>query len=91
MLAAELFAAQGALMHACAVLGLDVVEHAAFVRVGKATGGAHEPVHTQHHQHLQQVVLILIESFIKDYLWMIRCSVLKQRELIHSLLDKKSK
>ncbi len=64
MLAVELFAAQRAFVHACAVLGLDVVEHAALVRVGEAAGRAHELVHPQHHQHLQQVVLILIESFI---------------------------
>ena len=67
VLAVELFGAQAALVHACAVLRLDVVEHAALVRVGEAAGRAHELVHPQHNQHLQQVFLILIESFRKHY------------------------
>ena len=57
MPATKLFAAQATLHHTSAVLRLDVVEHAALVRVGEATGRAHEMVDTKNNHHFQQVVL----------------------------------
>lgn len=60
MPAIELFTTQATLHHTGAVLRLDVVEHAALVRVGEATGRAHELVDAQHNHHFQQVVLKVI-------------------------------
>jgi hypothetical protein len=63
MLAIELLGTEAALHYTGAVLGLDVVEHTALVRVGEATSWAHELVVAQHHQHLQQVAFNKQEYF----------------------------